>query len=578
MKIKGFWDTAPAVDENCSECGLYKNCKDPFPKVHGEGKMNVMLVTGKPSDSGPFSGETMNVLKEYFSAVGVNIERNFYKTSAVACYHKEEVEDNQITRCREGLRESIRTTKPKHIIAVGAAATKSLVGDMIRKMLPVETMCFHKIPVYEYNAWVYPILDPTKFNTENQKSYFKRLVKYVLAEIKKKEEILKVDPFEHVKIFTKPAEIIDVLDDLLQERDFISAFDIESTGLKPHWKEHEITTMAIATRKGSIAFPISHNEFKCPDKFWVIIEELIQEYLIREDVKKIAHPLKFDTMWCETIFGVKVNGWLQCTQTNQHLLDPRVGGKGLKELGFLLWGIHDYEHGTEGFIAPDEPGAKALNRMREMPLIKQLLYVGADAYLTLKLSDAEDDQYLKLDSDKKAFPRLLFLESSRTLCTMQNNGIPVDSEYYLNADKEVTEKINEIEQRIANNQDVRKFRNLFRKEFEHSKAKDLKDLLFKVMKLDPKKVGKTDSGNISLDEKALKEFGEPICEDILSLRKLMKVRDTYISQFIKEDVGGRIHPFFDLTKVRSFRSSSSSPKMVGRIKLGEFRETHCGQS
>ena len=40
------------------------------------------------------------------------------------------------------------------------------------------------------------------------------------------------------------------------------------------------------------------------------------------------------------------------------------------------------------------------------------------------------------------------------------------------------------------------------------------------------------------------------------MRKLKKVRDTYLDAFLREQVDGYLHPFFSLHTVKTFRSSS----------------------
>jgi len=572
--IKSFWGTGPAVDEDCNICGLYHGLKNPFTCTYGKGKLNALIVTTKPSSmedlkGNGFSGEPVASLSEYFSKLGINLENNFYKTSATGCYHKGETTEASLFRCKKKLIKEIGKCKPKHIITVGAASTKSVIGHMF-KMADISTLCFRSIPVHEYNAWVYPILDPSKLSTPNEKAYFSRLVKYVLSQIKEDKPLIKVNPFEFVTTLVKGEDVINGLNTLLDGSNFVSAFDTETTGLKPQYKYQEIVTMAIATREGSIAFPLNHNEDTHTDAEYKEITSLVKEYLTRKDIGKIAHNIQFDTMWTEVFFRRRVNGWLACTLTNQHLIDHRTGAKGLKDIAFLRWGIRDYDAKTKGYIESVESGAKAMNRMREMSLHEQLLYVGADAYLTLKLSDEHDKEYAESSNTKKHYPRTLFLQSNRTLCTMQCNGVPVDSAHYLAAEKEITQKINKLEKDISSDPSCLEFSKFFRKNFEHSVVQDLKNLLFNILKLDKNRVGTTESGEISLDEKALKEFDLPILDNILSLRKLLKIRDTYLAQYMREEVDGRVYPFFSIAKPRSYRSSSHSPNFQNLPKRDDY--------
>ena len=50
-------------------------------------------------------------------------------------------------------------------------------------------------------------------------------------------------------------------------------------------------------------------------------------------------------------------------------------------------------------------------------------------------------------------------------------------------------------------------------------------------------------------------------DGLLRVRKLKKIRDTYLDAFANEQVNGVVHPFFNLHLVRTYRSSASNPNM-----------------
>ena len=85
----------------------------------------------------------------------------------------------------------------------------------------------------------------------------------------------------------------------------------------------------------------------------------------------------------------------------------------------------------------------------------------------------------------------------------------------------------------------------------------LSHYLYKVKKIKPLKL--TPSGQGSTDEEALEALGIPELDDLLRIRKLKKMRDTYLHGFINESVDGFIHPVFNLHTVSTYRSSSDSP-------------------
>jgi len=71
----------------------------------------------------------------------------------------------------------------------------------------------------------------------------------------------------------------------------------------------------------------------------------------------------------------------------------------------------------------------------------------------------------------------------------------------------------------------------------------------------------TASGLGSTDEEGLLGLGIPELAILVRIRKLVKVRDTYLEAFVREQYGGWLHPFFNLHTVRTYRSSSDSPNL-----------------
>lgn len=65
---------------------------------------------------------------------------------------------------------------------------------------------------------------------------------------------------------------------------------------------------------------------------------------------------------------------------------------------------------------------------------------------------------------------------------------------------------------------------------------------------------------VKTDAETLEAVGGPFIGAVMRLRKLEKIRNTYIAGWLREvDDGGYMHPFFNLHTVKTFRSSSDSP-------------------
>jgi DNA polymerase-1 len=77
------------------------------------------------------------------------------------------------------------------------------------------------------------------------------------------------------------------------------------------------------------------------------------------------------------------------------------------------------------------------------------------------------------------------------------------------------------------------------------------------MGVKPKK--KTEKGKPSTDVEALEALDYPFITDLLRMRKLQKAHNTFLAGILREVVDGRMHPFFNLHNVKSYRGSSDSP-------------------
>lgn len=76
-----------------------------------------------------------------------------------------------------------------------------------------------------------------------------------------------------------------------------------------------------------------------------------------------------------------------------------------------------------------------------------------------------------------------------------------------------------------------------------------------------KKLKLTSAGRAVIDEDALKDIDHPLAAGVLELRKLQKIRATYLMGLYRERVGDVVHPFFNLHLVRTYRGSSEDPNL-----------------
>jgi DNA polymerase I-like protein with 3'-5' exonuclease and polymerase domains len=151
----------------------------------------------------------------------------------------------------------------------------------------------------------------------------------------------------------------------------------------------------------------------------------------------------------------------------------------------------------------------------------------------------------------------LIHEGSLALARAEQAGMRIDVEYCERKKARLTRKIARIEDNLSKTDLVKQWKKINRQNFNMDSNDQLGKILYDVMGIKPPK--ETKSGKGSTDEDTLSQIDLPELKDILRIRKLRKVRDTYLDAFVREQVNGWLHPFFNLHTVRTFRSSSSDP-------------------
>jgi DNA polymerase I-like protein with 3'-5' exonuclease and polymerase domains len=155
----------------------------------------------------------------------------------------------------------------------------------------------------------------------------------------------------------------------------------------------------------------------------------------------------------------------------------------------------------------------------------------------------------------------LLHQGTLALARAERQGIRVDVEYIQKQKQYLTKKIEYLENKFKQSTFYKHWTHITKSPNINSNPQ-LAHFLYDVKKIKPvfftdKSTDSNPKG--STDEEALKQLNIPELNQILEIRKLKKVRDTYLDAFEREQVNGYIHPFFNLHLVRTFRSSADSP-------------------
>lgn len=159
---------------------------------------------------------------------------------------------------------------------------------------------------------------------------------------------------------------------------------------------------------------------------------------------------------------------------------------------------------------------------------------------------------------KKHDANELFLKGTIAFAEIERNGMRIDTIYLQKQQEKLTKKINHLTNLVESSQfyqDIKKF--LKNPNPNLNSNLQLSKFLYEGKKIAPKKT--TASGKGSTDAESLKQLNIKELNQILEIRKLKKLRDTYLESISREQIRGMIHPFFNLQTVRTFRSSSNAP-------------------
>jgi len=556
-----FFDSG--IAPYCEKCKLYKKTKNPFLPTSGKGNENILIITPELTEVDARNNTHINPkqlfeLNKSFRRFGLDVERDCYITSATQCANNKPT-DGQIKYCGNKIHKLITDLQPETILMFGTNAIKSVMFKYDQlATYAADSLSGNEIPLHDYDAIAIPLPGLSKVLSMdkdlNFQSEFKRVLSKAIKTCVERPilQTLSDNFYENIIFLNNVDDICNVIDNIIENGE-TTAFDFETEGIKPHKMNRKVTSMAISCSDKSYAFPVEYQKYFYGDDRRRLMSK-IGEYLENTDMFKIAHNLQFEYSWSLNRFKAKPS-IDYCTMISAHLLDSRRKITGLKHQVFVKWGLHGYDELSQHYIKSDS-GSYGKNKMDLMPLDKQLLYVGLDAYLTMQLF-LEQQNKIKSLPEKNQFPFTFFNKGAAVLAKISDNGIPLNIDWYESKKEEIEQELKEIEKDIMTSDDVQNFMNQTGKEFNFSSSLQLQEFLFDFLKLDS--VKKTKSGKCSVDEESLEKIDNPVAKKIVEYRKLHKLTNTYINQFKNEHCNGYIHPNFPLHIPRSFRGSSTNP-------------------
>lgn len=576
---KGFFDDDSFFDEvvskkkgkkrkDCFTCGLYKMCKSPKMQPTGNGRKKILIVAEAPGrqedeEGRQLVGDSGKCLRNSLKKFGYDLDKDFWKTNAVICRppNNRKPTNEQIECCKIHLINTIEKYKPTGIILFGESAFTSLLGEKVKRHLSKHQFnnfigCC--IPDQSFKMWVGVMYHPSfvlrseeNGNDTSVRLLWERNLKNILKIMKTpfyvsnyRSDVFTTQSKEHA---------ISWINSAIEKVDKI-ALDYETTGLKPHRKGHEVKCMSFSDGVFAYAFPnFKDEEFQ---DAW--------KTLLKKNCDKVAHNLRFESMWTQTALGFNMIGNQYDTMLAAHCWNNKMK-TGLKFWAYILFGVLGYNEDVEKYIkqkrkGEDEKSTNSFSLIENADIDELLLYNGLDSLLCFKLSDHFESNLEQFQKEGLDF----LIEGSKYLLDVQQKGIKINTELLQKTKKEIDDRLTQLDESIMQSKEVKdKWKAV--KKFSYTSTKDLSKLLFDVLQIPkPKKKEElTASGAPSLDKKNLPKYEKkyPFIASILDWKKWDKSLG-YIEQFEREIVDGVVHPFFNLNIARSFRPSTSDPNFA----------------
>ena len=272
----------------------------------------------------------------------------------------------------------------------------------------------------------------------------------------------------------------------------------------------------------------------------------LHQLLVKLSAAKVGHNLKYDLEILQNAgqglqplyFDTMIASYLLNAGTRQHNLDTVA----FNELGYQMQPI-------EELIGK---GKQQLT-MDQVPPEKVSWYCCEDVDMTLRLKELYEPQ-LREEGLEKIFKNIE-MPLVEVLASMETNGIKLDTKFLNKLSSEAEVDIKDLEDDIY---------KLSGQEFNINSPKQLKEVLFEKLKLEPIENRKTKSGLSTAAGELEKMVGQhKVIPKLLQYRELAKLQSTYLlalPQLVNKKTG-RVHTSYNQTIAATGRLSSTDPNL-----------------
>lgn len=317
-------------------------------------------------------------------------------------------------------------------------------------------------------------------------------------------------------------------------------FDTETTGLDAHTTD--LLGIAFSFKANSGYYVAIPGDTKEKPRFM----EALGPIFTNPNIEKVGHNLKFDySVLLQN--GIEVKGPLYDTMIVHTLVDPDQR----HNLDFLAQSMLGYQPISITALIGEK--GKDQKTMADVPVEDVANYAAEDADITFQLKTALEP-LLKETKQEKVYQEVEAPLIS-VLAKMESTGIRINPDTLKAFSAKLESEIHTLSKRI---------RSLAGTDFNLNSPKQLGQVLFDILKLDPK-ARKTKTGQYATNEQVLTRLApsHEIVQCILDHRGATKLKNTYVDTlpgFISETTG-RIHTTYNQTVTATGRLNSYNPNL-----------------
>lgn len=348
-----------------------------------------------------------------------------------------------------------------------------------------------------------------------------------------------IENTDHLYQFVNTPKAQQILvENLLKQKAVV--FDTETTSLNE--LEAELIGLSFSYQKGLAYYiPLAEDREKALETL-----QIFKPFFEKQDILKIAHNFKYD-LKVLTQYGISIRGNCFDTMIAHYLLNPdgRHGMDYLSEIYLSYTPIP-----IESLIGKKGKNQKTL---RSVSLEQQTNYAAEDADITFQLYEKFAPQLKKENLESLFYD--VEMPLMKVLAKMELAGVALDTDWLSKESLDLENDLQVLKKKIF---------ALSREEFNINSPKQLGDILFAKLHLDPK-ARKTKTGQYSTSEEVLQKLAgkHTIIGHILEYRTYQKLKSTYVDALPQEiqPKDGRVHTHFSQTTAATGRLASLNPNL-----------------